>query len=160
LKISKGFIALQNTKQHILMKLAIGSDHAGFGYKAELITFLEQQGHLVTDFGTNSENSADYADFAHQVAQAVENETAELGILLCGSGNGICMTANKHQQIRAALCWTAEIAELSRQHNNANVLCMPARFVTLEVAKEILTVFLKIPFEGGRHLARINKIPC
>jgi ribose 5-phosphate isomerase B len=142
------------------MKLAIGADHAGFGYKAELILFLESQGHLVIDYGTDSENSVDYADFAHKVATSVENQETELGILLCGSGNGICMTANKHQQIRAALCWTAEIAELARQHNNANILCMPARFVSLEEAKAMTSIFLITEFEGGRHQKRIDKIAC
>lgn len=141
------------------MKLAIGSDHAGFAYKAEIIKFLTTKYQLI-DFGTNSENSADYADFAHKVAESVENEDVEVGILLCGSANGVAMTANKHQKIRAALCWTSEITSLARQHNDANILCIPARFVSLEQAKAMITTFLETSFEGGRHLNRINKIPC
>jgi ribose 5-phosphate isomerase B len=141
------------------MKLAIGSDHAGFAYKAEIIKFLTTK-HQIIDFGTDSENSADYADFAHKVAQSVENEDVEFGILLCGSANGVAMTANKHQKIRAALCWTSEITSLARQHNDANILCIPARFVSLEQAKAMITTFLETSFEGGRHLNRINKIPC
>lgn len=141
------------------MKLAIGSDHAGFAYKAEIIKFLTIK-HQVTDFGTDSENSTDYADYAHKVAGSVENEEVEFGILLCGSANGVAMAANKHQKIRAALCWTSEIASLARQHNHANVLCIPARFVSLEQAKAMITTFLETSFEGGRHLNRINKIPC
>ena len=141
------------------MKLAIGSDHAGFAYKAEIIKFLTTKYQLI-DFGTDSENSTDYADYAHKVAQSVENEDVEFGILLCGSANGVAMTANKHQKIRAALCWTYEIASLARQHNDANILCIPARFVSLEQAKAMITTFLETSFEGGRHLNRINKIPC
>ncbi len=142
------------------MKIAIGADHAGFAYKQELIAFLKSHAHEVQDFGTFSEVSADYADFAHEVAQQVENQQVDFGILLCGSGNGICMTANKHQQVRAALCWTTEIATLARQHNNANILCMPARFTSLQQVKDMTTAFLATNFEGGRHQKRIDKIPC
>ncbi len=140
------------------MKIAIGADHAGFAYKEELKNFLTTQGHEVTDFGTFSDISTDYADYAHPVAMAVKEQKADFGILLCGSGNGICMTANKHQGIRAALCWHTEIAVLARQHNNANILCMPARYISVEQAKIMALQFLATEFEGGRHLNRINKI--
>jgi ribose 5-phosphate isomerase B len=147
------------TKIHF-MKLAIGSDHAGYAYKTEIINLLIAEKHTVIDFGTDSENSTDYADYAHKVAQSIENEEFEFGILLCGSGNGICMTANKHQKIRAALCWNEEVASLARQHNNANIICIPARFLSLKEAKIMIMTFLRTEFEGGRHLNRINKIPC
>lgn len=140
------------------MNIAIGADHAGYAYKQELITFLQTLQHQVQDFGTDSENSADYADYAHKVAENVDNQTVEFGILLCGSGNGICMTANKHQKVRAALCWNTEIAMLARQHNNANILCLPARFISLQQAKDMAKVFLATQFEGGRHQTRIDKI--
>jgi len=144
------------TKQTI----AIGGDHAGFDYKGEIIRFLQEKGYEVSDKGTYSSGSADYPDFAHPVANAVEKQEAGLGILICGSGNGVAITANKHQGIRAALCWLPELASLSRQHNNANVLCLPARFVSLESAKEMVEVFLNTPFEGGRHQTRVGKIAC
>jgi ribose 5-phosphate isomerase B len=153
------FAKNHKNKQKLTMKLAIGSDHAGYAYKTELIDFLSTQKYLIKDFGTDSENSADYADFAHQVATSVENQESDFGILLCGSGNGICMTANKHQKIRAALCWNVEVASLARQHNNANIICIPARFVSLIDAKAMIRAFLETNFEGGRHLNRINKIP-
>jgi ribose 5-phosphate isomerase B len=140
------------------MKIAIGADHAGYAYKQELILFLQTLQHQVQDFGTDSENSADYADYAHKVAENVDKQTVDFGILLCGSGNGICMTANKHQKIRAALCWNTEIAVLARQHNNANILCLPARFISLQQAKDMAKAFLATQFEGGRHQTRINKI--
>ena len=140
------------------MKLAIGCDHAGFDYKDQLVRMLQEAGHEVTDFGTNSAESVDYPDYVHPLATAVENNEVDLGILLCGSANGVCMTANKHQGIRAAIAWTSELAELARQHNNANVVCIPARFVPLEDAKTILNSFLSIEFEGGRHERRVNKI--
>lgn len=140
------------------MKIAIGADHAGYAYKQELILFLQTLQHQVQDFGTDSENSADYADYAHKVAENVDTQTADFGILLCGSGNGICMTANKHQKIRAALCWNTEIAVLARQHNNANILCLPARFISLQQAKDMAKAFLATQFEGGRHQTRIDKI--
>lgn len=140
------------------VKIAIGSDHAGFEYKELLKTFLE--GYEVEDFGTHSHESVDYPDFAHPVASAVENGENVVGILICGSANGVAITANKHQHVRAAICWQTDIAKLARMHNNANVLCIPARFISAEQAKEITTLFLNTPFEGGRHQNRVNKISC
>jgi ribose 5-phosphate isomerase B len=140
------------------IKIAIGADHAGFEYKEILKDFL--QDYEVKDFGTYSENSVDYPDFAHPVAAAVENGEFTCGILLCGSANGVAITANKHQHIRAGLCWENEVASLVRKHNNANVLCIPARFVSEELAKEITTTFLTTEFEGGRHQNRVEKISC
>jgi len=142
------------------MTIAIGSDHAGFEYKELIIKYLNKSGHNVLNKGTFSPDSADYADFAHPVAIAVETSVADLGILVCGSGNGVCMTANKHTKIRAALCWTTELAALARQHNNANILCVPARFVSKRMAQNMVKVFLESNFEGGRHQTRIDKIPC
>lgn len=140
------------------IKIAIGADHAGFEYKEILKDFL--QDYEVKDFGTYSENSVDYPDFAHPVAAAVENGEFTYGILLCGSANGVAITANKHQHIRAGLCWENEVASLVRKHNNANILCIPARFVSEELAKEITTTFLTTEFEGGRHQNRVEKISC
>lgn len=142
------------------MTIAIGSDHAGFEYKELIIKYLNKSGHNVLNKGTFSPDSADYADFAHPVAIAVETSVADLGILVCGSGNGVCITANKHAKIRAALCWTKELAALARQHNNANILCVPARFVSKRMAQNMVKVFLESNFEGGRHQTRIDKIPC
>ena len=142
------------------MNIAIGSDHAGFALKTTLITILEAQGHQVRDFGCYNEDSIDYPDYAHPVADEIEQQKSELGILICGSGNGISMTANKHQGIRCALCWNPEIASLARQHNDANILSLPARFISPEVAQEILTAFLSAEFEGGRHANRVSKISC
>lgn len=142
------------------MKIAIGGDHAGFEYKQELIKTLTEAGHEVKDFGPSSEASVDYPDFAHPVALSVEGGENELGILICGSGNGVAITANKHQGIRAALCWTKELGALARQHNNANVLCLPARFIDLDTARQITLTFLATAFEGGRHENRVNKISC
>ena len=142
------------------MKLALGSDHAGFDQKQMLRTWLSSQGHEVQDFGTHSADSMDYPDVAHPVATAVETGAAELGILLCGSANGVCITANKHAGVRAAIAWLPELAELARQHNNANVLCVPARYVSEEQAREIVSAFLKTAFEGGRHQNRVAKINC
>jgi len=140
------------------LKLAIGADHAGFEYKELLKSFLNE--YDVTDFGTHSPDSVDYPDFAHPVASAVEKGEADFGVLLCGSAQGVAITANKHQGIRAAVTWLTAIAKLSRQHNNANVICIPARFVSQELAKEMVTTFLETPFEGGRHADRVNKISC
>lgn len=140
--------------------IVIGGDHAGFEYKSEIIKFLQDKGFQVKDEGAYSSQSADYPDFAHPVAGAVEKKEAEFGVLICGSGNGVAITANKHQGIRAALCWLPDIAVLARQHNNANILCLPARFVSLTSAKEIVEVFLQTAFEGGRHEARVGKIAC
>ena len=140
------------------IKIAIGADHAGFDYKEILKDFL--QDYEVKDFGTYSENSVDYPDFAHPVAAAIENGEFTYGILLCGSANGVAITANKHQHIRAGLCWENEVASLVRKHTNENILCIPARFVSEELAKEITTTFLATEFEGGRHQNRVEKISC
>lgn len=140
------------------LPLAIGCDHAGFQYKEEIKKKLEEWGWKVADKGTYSAESTDYPPFAHSVAEMVEKQEASAGILVCGSGNGVCMTANKHQDIRAALCWNEELVRLSRQHNNANVLCLPARFVELDQAQKMVEVFLNTAFEGGRHERRVEKI--
>lgn len=140
-------------------KIAMCSDHAGYELKCIVQGYLESQGLQYEDFGTYSADSCDYADFAHPCAEAIESGRCYPGIAMCGSGNGINMTLNKHQGIRAALCWTPELARLARAHNNANVLVMPARFITPEVALEIVDVFLSTPFDGGRHERRIEKIP-
>lgn len=141
-------------------KIAIGSDHAGFEFKEALKGWLEKQGYLVKDFGAYSAESADYPDFAHPVADAVEKGEFETGLLLCGSANGVAITANKHQGVRAALCWTEEVAELARLHNNANIVCIPARFISYDQAEKILSRFLQTTFEGGRHARRVDKISC
>lgn len=141
-------------------KIAIGADHAGFEYKELLKKWLEKNGYPVKDFGTFNVESVDYPDFAHPVASAVEKKEFTLGLLLCGSGNGVAITANKHQGVRAALCWNEEVAELARHHNNANVVCIPARFVSYELAEKILDRFLHSSFEGGRHERRVDKISC
>lgn len=142
------------------MTIAIGNDHAGTQYKFEIVKFLERKGYKVLNFGTNSEESMDYPDAIHPVAKAVESGEADFGITLCGSGNGAQMAANKHQGIRAALCWNNELVALARQHNNANVLSIPARFVSLQQALGFVELFLTTDFEGGRHQTRIDKIPC
>jgi ribose 5-phosphate isomerase B len=142
------------------MKIALGADHAGFEYKELIKNHLKKSGHEVKDFGTNSPQSVDYPDFAHPVATAVEKKEFDLGVLICGSGNGVAITANKRQGIRAAICWSEEISSLARQHNNANVLCIPARFVSTELAEKITDKFLSTLFEGGRHETRVNKISC
>jgi ribose 5-phosphate isomerase B len=144
----------------MMPKIAIGGDHAGFGYKANLVTWLHAHGYETKDFGTYSSDSTDYPDFAHQVAAAVEAKEFELGILICGSANGVAMTANKHQSIRAAICWDEELASLARKHNNANVLCLPARFIPYPLAEKIADRFLHESFEGGRHDRRVSKISC
>jgi ribose 5-phosphate isomerase B len=140
------------------MPIAIGSDHAGYEYKQILIDVLTEAGWQLIDKGTHSTDSTDYPDFAHPVAEMVLNGAASAGILVCGSGNGVCMAANKHQGIRAALCWNEELAVLARQHNNANILCLPARFVSQEDAVHMATTFLETAFEGGRHQRRVDKI--
>tara|TARA_B110000444_G_scaffold227399_1_gene232533 strand:- start:530 stop:961 length:432 start_codon:yes stop_codon:yes gene_type:complete len=140
------------------MKIAIASDHAGVKHKKEIIIYLLSQNIQVNDFGPKNEERVDYPDYAHPVAEIVKAKEVDLGILICGSGNGINMTANKHQEIRSALCWNKEIARLSRLHNNANILTMPARFISLNEAKEITKEFIETNFEGGRHLNRVNKI--
>ncbi len=140
--------------------VAIGSDHAGFDFKEDLISFLEGKGIAFTDYGTHSKESADYPDFAHPVAEAVETGKASLGILLCGSANGVAMTANKHQGVRAAICWGEELAKLARQHNDANIICIPARFVREGDVERMVATFLTTAFEGGRHQRRVDKIAC
>ncbi len=141
------------------MKIALASDHAGYELKVQLIDYLNEKGIETKDFGCFSTESSDYPDFAHPMAYAVEKNEYDFGISLCGSGNGINMTANKHQGIRSALCWIPEIAKLARQHNDANVCALPARFISFYLAKQIVDIFLSTDFEGGRHLRRINKIP-
>ena len=140
------------------MKIVIGSDHAGFELKENLRNFLVSEGHEVVDHGTYSLDSVDYPDFAHKVASEVNNGTVEKGILVCGSGQGVCMTANKYEGVRAALAWSAEIAGLSREHNNANVVCLPARFIEVSEAQNVVKTFISTDFEGGRHERRVNKI--
>ncbi|HVM87217.1 MAG TPA: ribose 5-phosphate isomerase B [Puia sp.] len=140
--------------------IAIGSDHAGYDYKKELAQWLTTKGFQIKDFGVDENKSADYPDYAHPVANSVENGETGFGILLCGSANGVCMTANKHQHIRAALCWENEIAKLVRQHNNANIICLPARFISLELAKNLIEIFISTEFEGGRHERRVEKMMC
>jgi len=140
-------------------KIALSCDHAGFKTKEIIIKYLISEGHEIKDFGCFSEESVDYPDFAHKMASVVNSKEYNFGIALCGSGNGINMTANKHQGVRSALCWTTEISELARQHNDANVCSIPARFVSEDLALEIVKIFLATPFEGGRHQTRINKIP-
>ena len=142
------------------MVIPIGSDHAGFETKQILIAHLIQLGYEVKDYGCYSDQSIDYPDYAHPVAEHIEANPGSFGILLCGSGNGISMTANKHQGIRCALCWTAEIAELARQHNDANIISLPARFISVEEAKQMVEIFLNTAFEGGRHATRVAKISC
>ena len=139
--------------------IVIGCDHAGFELKSKVINHLLEKGFDVEDMGCYSEDSIDYADYAHPVASKVEENSDVTGILICGSGNGINMTANKHQGVRSALCWTPEISKLAREHNDANILTLPGRFVSEELALEIVDVFFSTEFEGGRHLNRINKIP-
>lgn len=142
------------------MKISIGNDHAGTVYKESILLLLKNLGHEVKNYGTNSETSVDYPDFIHPVAKDVHSNISNLGIIICGSGNGANMTANKYSKVRSALCWTKEIALLAKSHNNANILSIPARFTSLEQAKQIVEVFLNTPFEGGRHQNRIDKIPC
>jgi ribose 5-phosphate isomerase B len=144
----------------MMPKVAIGSDHAGFEYKENLKKWLLSNGYEVKDFGTYSTESADYPDFAHPVAEAVESKQSTLGVLICGSANGVAITANKHEGIRAAICWNEELAALSRQHNNANIVCLPARYVSYELAEKITDRFLHENFEGGRHERRVAKISC
>ena len=138
--------------------VAIGSDHAGYDFKEELISFLEAKDLPYHDYGTHSKDSVDYPDFAHPVANAVEKGEAAFGILLCGSANGVAITANKHKGIRAAICWGEELAMLAREHNNSNILCIPARFVREGDAEKMLQLFINTPFGGGRHQRRVEKI--
>jgi len=140
------------------LKIAIGGDHAGFSYKQALLEYLKD--FEIKDFGTYSPESTDYPDFAHPVASAVESGEYNFGILICGSANGVAITANKHQRVRAAICWLEELASLARRHNNANIVCIPERFISLDDAKKIVDTFLSTEFEGGRHANRVNKISC
>jgi len=140
------------------MKIAIGNDHAGPDYKKEIVKYLKEKKYTVLNFGTDTIDSVDYPDFIHPVAEAVENGDADFGIIICGSGNGAQMTANKHQKVRAALCWNNELVQLARQHNNANILSIPARFVSIPQALGFVKIFLNTEFEGGRHQRRVRKI--
>jgi ribose 5-phosphate isomerase B len=142
------------------MKISIGNDHAGPEYKKAIVEMLKANGYEVTNYGTDSADSVDYPDFAHPVALDVETKKADFGIIICGSGNGIAMSANKHQGIRAALCWMKEIAVLARQHNDANIISIPARYTSIPQAVEMVQTFLKTDFEGGRHQNRVDKISC
>lgn len=142
------------------MKISIGNDHAGPDYKLAIVTFLESKGYEIINHGTDTFDSVDYPDFGHPVATDVESGKADFGIVICGSGNGIAMTVNKHQGIRAALCWTKEIATLARQHNDANIISIPARFTSIIQAVEMTATFLATDFDGGRHATRVNKIGC
>jgi ribose 5-phosphate isomerase B len=142
------------------LPIAIGCDHAGLEYKDKIVLWLTEKGYSVTDHGTYSLDSVDYPDFAHPTAAAVESGKAGFGILLCGSANGVAITANKHQGIRAALCWQNDVAQLTRLHNDANIICIPARFVALALAQQMIEIFMNTPFEGGRHASRVGKIAC
>ena len=142
------------------MKLVIGGDHAGYSLKTELLVYLIEKGYDTDDLGCYSAESVDYPDFAHPVAIQVETGKADLGILICGSANGVAMAANKHEKIRAAIAWKKELAELARSHNDANIICLPARYISTTEAKEIVDAFLDTPFEGGRHQRRVEKISC
>lgn len=142
------------------MKISIGNDHAGPDYKKAIVQFLESQGHTIINHGTDTFDSVDYPDFGHSVANDVESKKADFGIIICGSGNGIAITANKHQGVRAALCWMNEIAALARQHNDANIISIPARYTNIKQAVEMVETFLSTDFEGGRHATRVDKIAC
>jgi len=142
------------------MKISIGNDHAGPDYKIAIVNYLESKGHQVTNYGTDTIDSVDYPDFGHPVATDVSEGKADFGIVICGSGNGIAMTVNKHPKVRAGLCWIKEIAYLTRLHNDANVLSIPARYTSIQQAIEIVDTFLTTEFEGGRHQTRVNKISC
>ncbi|TXK78552.1 ribose 5-phosphate isomerase B [Mesonia sp. K4-1] len=142
------------------MTISIGNDHAGTIYKNEIISYLESKQIQVINHGTNTNDSVDYPDFVHPVANDVENGKVDFGIIICGSGNGASMTANKHQKVRCALCWTTEITQLAREHNNANILSIPARFTSVHQALDMVKIFLETEFEGGRHERRVEKIAC
>ena len=142
------------------MKISIGNDHAGPEYKKEIISLLESKGYQIKNYGTNSPESVDYPDFIHPVAKDISEGKATIGIIICGSGNGAAMTANKHQKVRAALCWTKEIVALAREHNNANILSLPARYISIPQALAMVETYITTEFEGGRHQGRIDKMPC
>ena len=141
------------------MTISIGNDHAGTQYKQAIVEHLEAKGYTVNNYGTNANDSVDYPDYVHPIANDVADKKVDFGILICGSANGVAMTANKHQKVRAGICWTKEITELTRQHNNANICCIPARFTALQQAIQIVDTFLNTEFEGGRHQKRVDKIP-
>lgn len=142
------------------MKISIGNDHAGTSYKFDIVEYLESKGYEIINHGTDKSDSVDYPDFVHPVALDIQNNRADFGIIICGSGNGANMTANKHQGVRSALCWNKEIVQLAREHNNANVLSIPARFTSQHQALDMVKVFIETPFDGGRHSRRIEKISC
>ncbi|WP_194851588.1 ribose 5-phosphate isomerase B [Nonlabens antarcticus] len=142
------------------MKISIGNDHAGPDYKKAIVDFLKNANHEITNHGTNDEKSVDYPDFAHPVAQDIVNGNAELAVVICGSAQGVSMTVNKYAEVRGAVCWTKEIAFLARQHNNANIICIPARFTSITQAVEMVETFINTKFEGGRHDRRVQKISC
>lgn len=142
------------------MKIAIGNDHAGTSYKQAIVQHLESQGHQLINHGTDSDDSVDYPDFVHPVAQAVDSKEVDMGILICGSGNGVSMTANKYSNVRAGLCWIKEIAVLAREHNDANIISIPARYTSVQQAIGMVDAFLTTDFEGGRHQRRVDKIAC
>ena len=142
------------------MKISIGNDHAGPDYKKAIVEMLEAKGHQVKNYGTDTIDSVDYPDFGHKVATDVSDGKADFGIVICGSGNGIAMSANKHAKVRAALCWTKEIAELARQHNDANIISIPARYTSIPQVLQMVDTFLNTQFEGGRHQTRVDKISC
>ncbi|SFI60510.1 ribose 5-phosphate isomerase B [Olleya namhaensis] len=141
------------------MKISIGNDHAGTDYKFTILKHLESKGYIVNNYGTDKNDSVDYPDFVHPVAEDVANNKVDFGILICGSANGVAMTANKHQKVRAGVCWTKEITALTRQHNNANIICIPARYTSVQQAVAMVDTFLGTKFEGGRHQNRVDKIP-
>ncbi|WP_339756669.1 ribose 5-phosphate isomerase B [uncultured Winogradskyella sp.] len=141
------------------MTISIGNDHAGTEYKQAILAHLEAKGYTVNNYGTNTNDSVDYPDYVHPVANDVADKKVDFGILICGSANGVAMTANKHQKVRAGVCWTSEITELTRLHNNANIICIPARFTSIPQAIKMVDIFLETKFEGGRHQNRVNKIP-
>jgi ribose 5-phosphate isomerase B len=149
-----------NTSFDLTKPIAVGADHAGYEYKTAIVDLLENKGFKVKDLGTHSTESVDFPDFAHPVAMAVENGEADCGVLICGSANGVAITANKHQGVRAAICWQSDVARLAREHNNANIICLPARFISMPQAGEMVNIFLRTAFEGGRHEKRVEKIAC
>lgn len=151
---------MEHSAFNLFLPVAVGSDHAGFDYKEDILAFLASKGLAAKDFGAYSRESADYPDHAHAVADAVEKGECAFGILFCGSGNGVAMAANKHAGIRAAICWNPPIAELARAHNDANVICIPARYISLEISHQMVERFIGTEFEGGRHARRVGKIPC
>ena len=142
------------------MEIAIAADHAGYQLKDTIKEYLQSKGYQLKDYGTNSDQSCDYPDYAHPLAKAINDGEYKLGILICGSANGVNITANKHQNVRSALCWNVEVAKLARQHNDANVVALPSRFISKELAIEIVEAFISTEFEGGRHANRVNKITC